>query len=211
MRDCFRASLKRESTQFEPMRKPDILKLRRESLSKIMLMRKTEQSRRVELKETTRTKSPLLSALSPRKRKPDLRGTAGETASPKLKKIAESPEVMAAVAVLKASPAVRKTPPRKAKERVAPTPPPSAKPAAHQPAKGSSPAPRPKPKIEETSPVELRKKPTRTEFRRQPRNSLRSLSLNRNAKLKKEEKKMVFRSPSIYDEPKPVRPAEEVS
>jgi hypothetical protein len=46
------ASLKRLSSQFEPMRKPDILKLRRESLSKIMLSRKTEESRRQLLKGT---------------------------------------------------------------------------------------------------------------------------------------------------------------
>jgi hypothetical protein len=46
------ASLKRQSSQFEPMRKPDILKLRRESLSKIMLSRKTEESRRQLLKGT---------------------------------------------------------------------------------------------------------------------------------------------------------------
>ena len=35
-----RATLKRESNQFEPLRKPDIIKMRRESLSKIMLMRR---------------------------------------------------------------------------------------------------------------------------------------------------------------------------
>ena len=61
------ASLKRQSSKFEPMRKPDIIKLRRESLSKIMLSRKTEESRRQQLKASTHTSSPLI--VTPKKRK----------------------------------------------------------------------------------------------------------------------------------------------
>jgi hypothetical protein len=89
-----RATLKRESNQFEPIRKPDIIKMRRESLSKIMLMRRTEDAKKEQMREETRTKSPLASLLkfSPRKRKQDAR-----TESPmKLKKILESPGITSA-------------------------------------------------------------------------------------------------------------------
>jgi hypothetical protein len=70
------------------MRKPDILKLRRESLSKIMLSRKTEESRRQQLKLSTHTSSPLAAVITPKKRKtPD-----GTGSSPfKLTRIVESP------------------------------------------------------------------------------------------------------------------------
>jgi len=201
------ATLKRESTKFEPMRKPDILKLRRESLSKIMLMRKAGETKREELKESTKTSSPLLSALSPRKRKPEYR-----LESPtKLKKIVESPApettkgtrtpATPKIKELASSPVVRRTPPRKAKEGL-PV-------AASTPKRKEGPPTKPKPTkpkspLADENDVELRKQ-TKTEFKRQPRNSLRSLSLNRAGKLKKEEArpKSIFRSPSIYDDPRP--------
>merc|ERR1719154_399072 len=52
------------------------------------------------------------------------------------------------------------------------------------------------------------KKGTKTEFRKNPRNSVKSLSLHRAKQLKKDEAKhtTIFRSPSIYDEDRePVR------
>ena len=250
------ATLKRESTKFEPMRKPDIIKLRRESLSKIMLMRKTEEKMREELKETTKTKSPLLAALSPRKRKPDYRMESPK----KMKKIVESPGPsssrtstpiatrtastastpiaartassastpiaarMASKASTASPAAIRRTPPRKAKEntpsrvsaeastpraekRTAPKAPEVGAPANKMDATdGPSERASMRKKVEfspDVDAVELRKK-TRTEFRKQPRNSLRSLSLNRTTRLKQEARpKTIFRSPSIYDEPRP--------
>ena len=81
------ASLKRQSSKFEPMRKPDIIKLRRESLSKIMLSRKTEESRRQQQKASTHTSSPLI--VTPKKRKtPD----AVNSSPFKLTRIIESPQ-----------------------------------------------------------------------------------------------------------------------
>ena len=208
------ATLKRESSKFEPMRKPDILKLRRESLSKIMLMRKTEESKREELKTSTSTRSPLL-MLTPRKRKPDYR-----LESPtKMNKIIESPSV--------SSPSsrtpTRRTPPRKAKDMFTSTPVrtvESTKTASPRrtPTRTAAPLRTPikrvaaplvpalEPEKEKSPEVELRSK-AKTSFKKQPRNSLRSLSLNRTTKLKREEakSKTIFRSPSIYDEPKPIK------
>ena len=67
------------------------------------------------------------------------------------------------------------------------------------------------PEKEKSLDLEIRDK-AKTSFKKQPRNSLRSLSLNRTTKLKKEEvrSKTIFRSPSIYDDPKPLRAEEEV-
>jgi hypothetical protein len=57
--------------------------------------------------------------------------------------------------------------------------------------------------------VELRRE-AKTTFRKMPRNSLRSLSLNRRPEaLARTAAATVFRSPSIYDEPRPF-PVEEV-
>ena len=211
------ATLKRESSKFEPMRKPDILKLRRESLSKIMLMRKTEESKREELKTSTSTRSPLL-MLTPRKRKPDYR-----LESPtKMNKIIESPSVSSSrTPKLGPSPATRRTPPRKAKDMFTSTPVrtvKSTKTASPRSTPTRTAAPRRspvkkvafpvvlEPEKEKSPEVELRTK-AKTSFKKQPRNSLRSLSLNRTTKLKREEakSKTIFRSPSIYDEPKPIK------
>ncbi len=57
--------------------------------------------------------------------------------------------------------------------------------------------------------MELRRE-AKTTFRKMPRNSLRSLSLNRRPEaLARTAAATVFRSPSIYDEPRPF-PVEEV-
>jgi hypothetical protein len=57
--------------------------------------------------------------------------------------------------------------------------------------------------------VELRRE-AKTTFRKMPRNSLRSLSLNRRPEARaRTAAATVFRSPSIYDEPRPF-PVEEV-
>jgi hypothetical protein len=57
--------------------------------------------------------------------------------------------------------------------------------------------------------VELRRE-AKTTFRKMPRNSLRSLSLNRRPDaMARAAAATVFRSPSIYDEPRPF-PVEEV-
>ena len=62
-----KASLRRESSMFQPMRKPDLIKMRRESLGKIMLMRKSDEAKMELLKSETKTRSPL-SLLTPKKR-----------------------------------------------------------------------------------------------------------------------------------------------
>ncbi len=57
--------------------------------------------------------------------------------------------------------------------------------------------------------MELRRE-AKTTFRKMPRNSLRSLSLNRRPEaMARAAAATVFRSPSIYDEPRPF-PVEEV-
>ena len=80
-----KATLRRESSMFQPMRKPDLIKMRRESLGKIMLMRKSEEVKTEVLKARPRTRSPL-SLLSPKKRaaKDSLSGSPF-----KLKRLAE--------------------------------------------------------------------------------------------------------------------------
>merc|ERR1719336_3139313 len=62
-----KATLRRESSMFQPMRKPDLIKLRRESLGRIMLMRKAEEGKAENLKSETKTRSPLR-ILTPKKR-----------------------------------------------------------------------------------------------------------------------------------------------
>ncbi len=63
--------------------------------------------------------------------------------------------------------------------------------------------------LAEEEEVELRRE-AKTTFRKMPRNSLRSLSLNRRPEaLARTAAATVFRSPSIYDEPRPF-PVEEV-
>ena len=91
-----RTTLKRESSMFQPMRKPDLIKVRRESLGKIMLMRKTDEAKIEMLKKDSKTslKSPLR-LLSPMKR-PAKDSPSG---SPfKLKRLAEEERSPAPVA-----------------------------------------------------------------------------------------------------------------
>ena len=64
-----RTTLKRESSMFQPMRKPDLIKVRRESLGKIMLMRKTDEAKMEMLKKDSKTSlKSQLRLLSPMKR-----------------------------------------------------------------------------------------------------------------------------------------------
>jgi len=63
-------SLKRESSMFEPMRKKEMLKLRRESLGTIMRMRKRDQDKVKMMKKELKISSPsFLMNITPRKRK----------------------------------------------------------------------------------------------------------------------------------------------
>ena len=183
-----KASLRRESSTFEPMRKPDLIKIRRESLGKIMLMRKTEESKREMLKKETHTRSPL-SLFSPKKRT----AKDGLSGSPfKLKRLVEeatSPPISSPTEKLEEekiriseeighrrseSPILKS--PKKTQEKSVPQ--------------------------ENISPeVILRRKP-KSEFKRNTRNSLRTLTLGKSSKLKTDKSKSVFRSPSIYDEPR---------
>jgi len=239
------ASLKRESNKFEPMRKPDILKLRRESLSKIMLMRNSGENARAELKANTRTKSPIRTALSPRKRRqqPKTGGTDPEnsnsstsggtssggsdggdvyTSPNKLKKIVESPSTITAKPsacpksgkpanrAASTSAAVRRTPPRRAKENVATTTSSSAIEQTRRGTKEGKTKVRPLDEEDTTDTSVVLRTKTKTSFRSQPRNSLRSLSLRRTSKLREvSPPKPIFRSPSIYDEPKSILLTEE--
>jgi len=183
-----KASLRRESSMFEPMRKPDLIKIRRESLGKIMLMRKTEESKRAMLKKETNTRSPL-SLFTPKKRT----AKDGLSGSPfKLKRLAEE---AANHPIVSPKESEKTKTPEKIVDRIINEESPVLK----------------SPKItnqkttatqENISPdVILRRKP-KSEFKRNTRNSLRSLTLGKSSKLKSEKSKSIFRSPSIYDEPR---------
>ena len=81
-----KATLRRESSMFQPMRKPDLIKMRRESLGKIMLMRKSDEAKTEMLKKETKHRSPLR-LLTPKKRAAKDNHSGG---SPfKLKRLAE--------------------------------------------------------------------------------------------------------------------------
>jgi len=83
-----KATLRRESSMFQPMRKPDLIKLRRESLGRIMLMRKADEGKVETLKGVIRTRSPLR-MLTPKKRT----AKDGLAGSPlKLKRLQEESE-----------------------------------------------------------------------------------------------------------------------
>jgi len=245
-----RATLKRESNQFEPLRKPDIIKMRRESLSKIMLMRRTEENLKDKMRKDTKTRSPIKTFFSPRKRKTDNL----EESPSKLKKIVESPVKVedfestydrAAASVLdvesssnctastsvaspnstsltpminelkmkqgkvggasNATTPTRTTLSRKAKENMTPTritpsrkakaPPPPPKRSEKTVLSPSTSQNKPKsnvPKVKETK---------YATFRKQPRNSVKSLSLYRSKqKATLAPPKTIFSSPSIYDD-----------
>jgi len=210
------ASLKRESSKFEPMRKTDMLKMRRESLSTIMLNRKTEETKREILEKGEGNKSPQFEN-SPRKRrqgdtKPEtpkkLKQIVEEAISPK--SISESPKFATIGAIKRPTPTI-KTSPRKPKV-VLPVQVPEARenqPKANQQLVEIGNLPHQQNKTEQkheespkSSVVLKRQKSSKTIFKRHPRNSVKSLSLARAFKLRKEESsKTVFRSPSIYDEP----------
>eukprot|EP00090_Calanus_glacialis_P012488 TRINITY_DN21062_c0_g1_i1.p1 TRINITY_DN21062_c0_g1~~TRINITY_DN21062_c0_g1_i1.p1 ORF type:complete len:634 (-),score=143.73 TRINITY_DN21062_c0_g1_i1:246-2147(-) len=191
-----KASLRRESSMFEPMRKPDLIKIRRESLGKIMLMRKTEESKREMLKKGTNTRSPL-SLFTPKKRT----AKDGLSGSPfKLKRLAEEAASHPIVS------------PKEGMEPEKPKSPERMNKNAESPVLKSPKRSNYKTKItqENISPeVILRTKP-KSEFKRNTRNSLRSLTLGKSSKLKNEKSKSIFRSPSIYDEPRKMEiPVEE--
>ena len=114
-----RTTLKRESSMFQPMRKPDLIKVRRESLGKIMLMRKTDEAKIEMLKKDSKTSlKSTLRLLSPMKR-PAKDSPSG---SPfKLKRLAEeerspapsagdSPDLASPVFAKPFSPALRASP-----------------------------------------------------------------------------------------------------
>ena len=194
------ASLKKErrSSMFEPMRKQDMVKMRRESLSKIMLIRKIDEANREKMKIQTRCRSPLavLSELSPLGRSPRRKRESKdmENSPAKLKKVAEE----AAESHMAFSPPKEETTPKclRTKEnktpvkRVAPTP------------------PRRSPRVQgnkaDTLGVVLRKPRIKTSFKTQTRNSLRTLTLGRSVagiRAQRTQSTSIFRSPSIYDEP----------
>merc|ERR1719382_1053108 len=110
---------------FQPMRKPDLIKLRRESLGRIMLMRKADEGKMENVKTETKSRSPLR-ILTPKKRA----ARDGLSGSPfKLKRLQEEeeaspgPEVIEVIEPLEGlgeeienepspSASVRRTPPR---------------------------------------------------------------------------------------------------
>lgn len=176
-----KATLRRESSMFQPMRKPDLVKLRRESLGKIMLMRKADEAKVEMLKSGTKTRSPL-SLLTPKKRaaKDNLSGSPY-----KLKRLAEegSPSVSSPI-----------------EENVEAEDQPS-------PAEQSSPAPSPvrsSPRLRTrlnpdcASPELILRKKQRTDLLRHTK----SLTLGRLGTKPMKEKSggTIFRSPSIYEE-----------
>jgi hypothetical protein len=203
------ASLQKErrSSMFQPMRKQDMVKMRRESLSKIMLIRKIDEARQEKDKAEKKTRSPLavLAELSPlgrssprRKRDKEDQG-AGSPA--KLKRVAEE----AAENHMAFRPPAEETTPKCLKtttkktpvKRIAPTPPRR--------------SPRTPGASTDAAGVVLRKPRVKPNFKTQTRNSLRSLTLGRSvaglAGIRKprpttvHQSSTIFRSPSIYDEP----------
>jgi len=215
------ASLKRESSKFEPIRKTDMLKMRRESLSSIMLMRKTEETKREVLEKEEDGKSSLSSLFdnSPRKRRQGqiksetpkkMKQIVEEAISPK--SISESPKFATIGAVKGTTPTTRKT-----SKMVMPIQVPVLGENKQQPKEthvqveiGELPKPdiitvqkhQESPKSTVPKRQTMRQKSSRTIFKKHPRNSVKSLSLSRALKLKKEDStKTVFRSPSLYDEP----------
>ena len=207
------ATLKKErrSSMFEPMRKPDMVKMRRESLSKIMLIRKIDEANREKMKLETRCRSPLavLSELSPLgrsspRRKRDSKNCEAAACSPaKLNRLVEeaSEEHMAFQPPKEeTTPKCLMTPPRKSPtKRVAPTPP-RRSPRTQVSKEGAS------------TGVVMRKPKIKTSFKTNTRNSLRSLTLGRSVagvKRQRTNSATVFRSPSIYDEPRPKQKEED--
>ena len=191
------ASLQKErrSSMFEPMRKHDMVKMRRESLSKIMLIRKIDEARREKDKLEAKSRSPLavLSELSPlgrsprRKRDSPRQGGASPT---KLQRVAEE----AAEKHLAFAPPQEETLPKCLQT-------PEVKRSAPAPPRRS-----PRTQVTQTassSGVVLRRPRIKTSFKTQTRNSLRALTLGRSAAgMEKQNSKSatIFRSPSIYDE-----------
>ena len=201
------ATLKKErrSSMFEPMRKQDMVKMRRESLSKIMLIRKIDEANREKMKKETRCRSPLavLSELSPlgrssprRKRDSKNLEAAGGCSPAKLNKLVEEAEEHMAFKPPEeeTTPKCLMTPPRQSPiKRIAPMPP-RRSPRTQVTGEGTS------------TGVVMRKPKVKTSFKASTRNSLRSLTLGRSvAGIKKQRASSatVFRSPSIYDEPRP--------
>ena len=188
-----KASLKRESSMFEPMRKPDLIKIRRESLGKIMMMRKAEESKQEMLKKNPNTRSPL-SLFTPKKRT----AKDGLSGSPfKLKRLAEeaaSHPISSPVSTEKTDPKISDSAKRDEDRR-------AASPLFKSPKKILK---EEQDKQENTSPEVILRPKSRTEIKRHNRSSLRSLTLGRSSKLKKEKSKSIFRSPSIYDEPRKI-------
>ena len=177
-----KATLRRESSMFQPMRKPDLIKLRRESLGRIMLMRKADEVKVETLKSETKTRSPLR-ILTPKKRT----AKDGLSGSPfKLKRLQEEesspaqespqpdtePPEAAEDRENKASPSasVRRTPPRM-----------NLRSRAHN---------------DFASPELILRKKHKTDLLRHTK----SMTLGRLGRQKKENPAAIFRSPSIYDD-----------
>ena len=169
-----KASLRRESSMFEPMRKPDLVKMRRESLGKIMMMRKAEESKLGNLSKDFKLRSPL-TLLTPKKR-----AAGGPLAgSPfKLKRLAEEVGDSPAESIISPNSDTADCPEV--------SPPLERSPVPLSQAAGASPD------------LVARRKP-----KSNSKTSLRSLTLGRLDKTKKKSASSasVFRSPSIYDEP----------
>ena len=169
-----RTTLKRESSMFQPMRKPDLIKVRRESLGKIMLMRKSDEAKLEMLKKDSKTSlKSQLRLLSPMKRpaKDSLNGSPF-----KLKRLVEeekSPAPSTAASAASASPSF---------------------------AKPSSPAVRASPRLRARNNSSL----DSPEFKENQRRNTKTLTLERlvGGYRQNRARKVgtIFRSPSIYDE-----------
>ena len=178
------ATLRKESSKREPIKRPEILKMRRESLSQIML---NNTKKKMQQQQETKTASPQQSRLvprrlpfsSPRKKRPvstvDEDGETSVLSSPKK----QSRHATPTTTPVKQSKENR-TPNSARKKMMAPPPPPP-KADASKPSTSSS--------------VRMRQKKVN-------RPAWKTLSLSRKDKLKEEEstsKTSLFRSPSIYD------------
>ena len=178
-----KATLRRESSMFQPMRKPDLIKLRRESLGRIMQMRKADEGKMENVKTETKSRSPLR-ILTPKKRA----ARDGLSGSPfKLKRLQEEeeaspgPEVIEVIEPLEGlgeeienepspSASVRRTPPRmNLRSRV---------------------------NQSFASPELLLRRKHKTDILRHTK----SMTLGRLGRQKKENPSAIFRSPSIYED-----------
>lgn len=183
-----KATLRRESSMFQPMRKPDLIKMRRESLGKIMLMRKADEAKMEVLKAGTKIRSPL-NLLTPKKRaaKDNLSGSpfklkrlAEEERSPSISSpMSEQADEEEDIEVKKGlSPVMESPPPRRSSPR------------NHLRARTNN--------SDFASPELILRKKHKTDILRHTK----SLTLGRLGSRARKEKAAgsIFRSPSIYDD-----------